>query len=126
MNETTRRSLTFMRDYWVRTESPFSEEQIGAIDGLLAEPPSFSDEEWEQFFDRLAGPEGCDFKEEPDFTWHCSGGNDKPITKAILEDMLDDEGERDRVLALVDVFGGHCDCEVILNAQDRILKGGDE
>ncbi len=123
MNDTTRESLTFLRDYWARTESPFSAEEIRAINGLLVEPPSFSEAEWEQFFDRLAGPEGCDFREDPDLTWQCAGGNDKTFSKAILEDMLDDESERNRVLALVDVLGGHCDCEVILNAQDRILKG---
>lgn len=119
MNDHTRESLAFLRDYWARTDSPFSEVEIASIDRLFDSPPSFSDEQWVEFFDRLAGPEGCNFTEE---TWQCAGGNDKTFATAILEDMLDDEEQRNRVLLLVDVLGGHCDCEVIFNAQERILK----
>lgn len=124
MNDTTRESLSFLREYWSTTaaDSPFSEEQVGAIDVLLADPPSFSDEQWEFFFDTLSGPYGCNFKDGPNgMTWVCKGGSDLTFTKEILEEMLDDEVERARILSVIDVFGGHCDCEVVFNVQERVL-----
>lgn len=123
MNDTTRESLSFLREYWSTTaaSSPFSEEQIGAIDSLFADPPSFSDEQWEDLFVRLEGPDGCNFREGPNGdTWDCKGGTDLTFTKAILGEMVD-EAERDRVLSVIDVFGGHCDCEVVFNVQERVL-----
>jgi len=124
MNDTTRESLSFLREYWSTTaaDSPFSEEQIGAIDALLAEPPSFSDEQWENFFERLTGPDYCNFRGiENDFTWDCKGGSDLTFTNVILGEMVPDLDERGRLLSIIDAFGGHCDCEVIFNVQERVL-----
>lgn len=124
MNDTTRESLSWLREYWSTTasNSPFWEAQVEAIDALFADPPSFSDEQWEDLFMRLEGPDGCNFREGPNGgTWDCKGGTDLTFTKAFLEEMLDDQAERDRVLSVIDVFGGHCDCEVVFNVQERVL-----
>lgn len=70
---------------------------------------------WPEFIDRLAGPEGCDFRqdEKGNYSWKCAGGSDQSLSRAILESMggLDVEGS----LAYFSVHGGHCDCEVIFN-----------
>ena len=124
MNDKTESSLRVLRNYWSTTaaSSPFSEEQIGAIDALVADPPSFTDAQWEFFFDTLAGPGYCNFRQGPSGdTWDCKGGTDLTFTKEILGEMLDDEVKRDRVLSIIDVFGGHCDCEVVFNVQERVL-----
>jgi len=73
---------------------------------------------WEEFTERLSGPEACDFKlKDPDdpmsFTWTCKGGTDKSMATAILEDM----GGFDVVGSLVyfERNGGYCDCEILFN-----------
>ena len=47
---------------------------------------------WEEFVNRLEGPEGCDFKERVPGkplteTWTCLGGTDKSLAQAILKTM---------------------------------------
>ena len=69
---------------------------------------------WEEFYERLNGPEGCDFRPHPTvgFTFKCKGGDDRSMATNILRDMGAD------VEASLDFFsenGGFCDCEVILN-----------
>lgn len=73
---------------------------------------------WEDFLERLEGPEGCDFKKDEKkerITWKCLGGNDKTFAKKILKNMglTDDE-----IIGSCEYFhdhGGHCDCEIIFN-----------
>lgn len=71
---------------------------------------------WEEFFSRLSGPQGCNFRFDPakGYVWNCKGGNNKDIARAILEDMpsIDVEG----TLAYFDARGHHCDCKVMFNA----------
>ena len=71
---------------------------------------------WEEFCNRLAGPEGCDFKKKPDgdATWTCAGGNDKTFATKILKAMNMDVAAS---LAHFDEHGGHCDCEILFNVQ---------
>lgn len=73
---------------------------------------------WREFAGRLAGPEGCDFRERDDgeVRWKCAGGHDQTFARAILEKMaaaepLDVAG----TLAYCTANGGHCDCEIIFN-----------
>src|SRR4051812_26215878 len=76
---------------------------------------------WVEFFDRLQGPEGCDFKEEPvedgepKIAWRCGGGYDRTYARAILEAMGYDEAYIERSFAFFDEHGGHCDCEILFN-----------
>lgn len=88
--------------------------------------PILSPERWEEYFARLEGPEGCDFKEETPgdvstMTWRCAGGFDKSYSRTILAEMGLAKSSIAEVLAYVESFGGHCDCEVLLNAAERIL-----
>jgi hypothetical protein len=71
---------------------------------------------WEEFCNRLAGPEGCNFRKKPDgnTTWTCFGGTDKTFATRILEAMGMDVTAS---LAYFSEHGGHCDCEILFNVQ---------
>ena len=67
-----------------------------------------ADPRWREFANRLAGPEGCDFKEPG--TWQCQPGF--AFARAILTDMGYE------VAASLEYFaarGGGCDCEILFN-----------
>jgi len=66
---------------------------------------------WEEFLDRLRGPEGCNFKT----TWTCFGGTDKRFSRRILADMGLSEHAIETSLAYFEDQGGYCDCEVVMN-----------
>ncbi len=73
---------------------------------------------WEEFVQRLEGPEGCDFQQDEtgQWQWQCQGGTDKSKAIAILETMPDIDVE-----ASLDYFerhGGYCDCEILFNVED--------
>ncbi len=71
---------------------------------------------WDEFIQRLQGPEGCNFrKENGGITWNCPGGRQKPQARRILEDM---EMDVDLSLAFFEERGGYCDCEVVFNVED--------
>jgi len=79
---------------------------------------------WDEFIERLAGIEGCDFSEDEngDPRWYCSGGKDKPEATKILRKMnakIDDEWmiNVEGSLEYFDEHGGHCDCEIIWNVK---------
>jgi len=72
---------------------------------------------WEEFCERLEGPEGCDFqKDEYDhITWNCKGGHDKPKARTILATMyIDIESS----LKYFEEHGGYCDCEILFNVAE--------
>lgn len=115
--ENALRTLAEIRGYWADAEVPFAAEEIEMIDAITEDPPGLTDEQWAELFDRLAGPDACNFQDDK---WTCAGGNDKTFATEILMDMGIDEQERGRVLSLVDVLGGHCDCEILFNAEPRI------
>lgn len=71
---------------------------------------------WTEFLDRLAGPEGCDFKE--DGSWRCAGGYDKTYATAIMRDMGLSETEIAYSLVDFEDHGGHCDCEILFNVAE--------
>jgi Protein of unknown function (DUF2695) len=127
MNETTKRSLELMRAYWeVDTRVPaIQEPALAEVELALATPVPLTDERWDEYFDRLQGPEGCDFElpqsDREDITWTCRGGNDKSKSQAILATMGLSEQEIEAVHRIVNAFGGHCDCEIIFNAAEKIL-----
>ena len=69
---------------------------------------------WEEFMDRLEGPEGCNCQPDPDapcgLTWHCD--HSTTHARRILEDMGADV---EASLSGFEEFGGYCDCEIVLN-----------
>lgn len=83
-----------------------------------------TDGQLKEFFEILEGPMGCNFRddEEHDMLFECDGGNNKEKSIQILQDM--GIGIVDIVHFLVDCDrnGGHCDCEIIFNAQHVIMK----
>lgn len=77
---------------------------------------------WKEFYKRLEGEEGCNFRKEkgpPDedgsfnVIWDCAGGTDKSKARAILETM---EGiDVEASLTYFESKGGYCDCEILMN-----------
>jgi hypothetical protein len=65
--------------------------------------------QWKEFYDRLAGPEGCNFKKG---TWTCKGGHNKDFAARLLKDY---DVDIRSTLEYFDSMGWHCDCEVIFN-----------
>ncbi|HEY7199626.1 MAG TPA: DUF2695 domain-containing protein [Candidatus Dormibacteraeota bacterium] len=70
---------------------------------------------WNEFIERLSGPEGCNFR---DTRWTCHG-TEKRFCREILTRM----GLSDRAIAISLAYfedhGGYCDCEVVLNVGSR-------
>lgn len=79
--------------------------------------------EWmKEFFEKLRGPEGCDFKEDDELTatWKCAAGNDKSKSVKILKKMGVSELDMVHFLCECHSYGGHCDCEIIFNALEAM------
>jgi hypothetical protein len=89
-------------------------------------PMTLEHERWQEFADRLAGPDGCNFHEGEDgiLRWKCGGGRDKSLTLKALESMGSDI-DIPATLVYFDEHGGHCDCEVIFNVDRRYSVLGD-
>ena len=69
---------------------------------------------WNEFCVRLAGPEGCDFKDN--HTWKCDNTSNRPFATAILKTMTEID-----IAASMEYFddnGGHCDCEILFNVDE--------
>jgi len=82
---------------------------------------------WQEFRDRLEGPEGCNFREKipgdrETLTWDCKAGRDKTHAIAILTAMGATVSE---IVASCEYFtaqGGFCDCEILFNVGTRRLR----
>ena len=79
---------------------------------LTVEPILPRHPRWEEFIERLCGPEGCNFTET---SWTCFGGDDKRFCSRILASMGLPERATAASLAYFEDHGGHCDCEVVFN-----------
>jgi hypothetical protein len=86
---------------------------------------------WREFCELLAGPEGCDFTDDPPgsgekFTWRCGGGTDLSRSKRILEELMGEPPARvTAALVFYSQHGGHCDCEVLFNVDPGEEQGGE-
>lgn len=121
-DETIRESLSWYKDYWAHTDSPFASDELDQIRVAEANGNPLTDDEWGRYFDLLT--DACEFT-SGDMTWSCEGGNDKSRSERVLRGELGLDAEQvERVHGLVDLFGGHCSCEILFNAADRILGGG--
>lgn len=74
---------------------------------------SLSHKRWNEFYYRLLGPDGCDFRhnEKGIPIWNCA--NDMSFTINILKTMP--EIDIDKSLEYFEENGGYCDCEILLN-----------
>lgn len=66
-----------------------------------------TEEQMDEFFSRLEGEEGCDFKEDAEgkVTWKCKGGNDKSKAIEILKKMKISEKVMTEFLSLCEYYG---------------------
>jgi len=70
---------------------------------------------WAEFVTRLAGPEGCHFRQvQGQFVSDCDGEPSRPKATALLKDY---DVDVEASLAYFDEHGGHCDCEVVFNVE---------
>lgn len=78
----------------------------------------------QEFFKRLEGPEGCDFRddEKKGCIWKCAGGQDQSLSQELLKTMGVDEEDSKEFLQVCSEKGGHCDCEIIFNAAAPVLS----
>jgi hypothetical protein len=84
---------------------------------------------WEEFRERLEGPEGCNFQEKTpgdpkSIIWTCDNTLDKPLCRKILTAMGLNPQDIEWSLGYFTGSGRHCDCEVIFNVHhpERIPK----
>ena len=84
-------------------------------------------ERWNEFAERLEGPEGCNFRRDDkgEMTWNCAGGTDKSLAVAILHRMGEDI-DIPASLAYFEEHGGFCDCEIIFNVVEGGIEFGEE
>lgn len=88
-------------------------------------------EQIEEFFERLTGPEGCDFKlrdeDDPEsITWACGGGYNQDLSRKILTGMNIPWGDQEKLLDRCRELGGHCDCEILFNAAKVVVAEAGE
>ena len=71
---------------------------------------------WREFAERLAGPEGCDIREDDagELHWCCSA-HTREKAVAILRAMGISDAELLETLDYFDRNGGYCDCEILFN-----------
>jgi len=79
---------------------------------------------WNEFLERLSGPEGCNFHEGvpgdgKTLTWTCDCTETCPLSSRILAEMGLTPDEIEESLEYFCSFGGYCDCEVVLNVGMR-------
>src|SRR5207248_831423 len=128
MNECTRSALEVMRDYWRSIDAnPIRDLALAECERAvrLTQWP-LTDEQLAEYLQRLEGPDGCDFREkvhgDPETsTWRCRGGHDKRNSTYILRAMGLGDADIAAVHLVVDVLGGHCDCEILFNAAPQML-----
>lgn len=77
---------------------------------------------WEEFCERLGGPEGCDFREDTE-AFRCAG--DFSLATAILKRMGLSEDAVAASLAHFEESGGCCDCEILLNVDASVAQDDD-
>ena len=81
-----------------------------------------------EFLKRLNSPEGCNFRKiegKPkgeDITWTCNAHTSRPLSHVILHSMNISESDIKEIMRVAEKYGGYCDCEIIFNAQDGLMK----
>jgi hypothetical protein len=75
---------------------------------------------WQEFYDRLEGPEGCNFREKvpgdpTTVKWDCTSKNDHTSARKILAAMGFTQDQVDSSCEYFNSCGGFCDCEILFN-----------
>ena len=73
------------------------------------------------FFELLEGEHGCNFYKDKkgEIKWSCRGNFD--FARKLLRAMQVKNKDAEDFLSLCEDRGGYCDCEILFNAEDRIL-----
>lgn len=74
-----------------------------------------------EFFYRL-DVEGVKFKEDKKGMPYWTCFHDFRFAKKILNSMKITKGEQHLFLKLCEAHGGFCDCEILFNAEERIME----
>ncbi len=79
-----------------------------------------SNPRWEEFYKRLEGPEGCNFRrDDPEDAktthWDCAGGNDHTLTRKIMAAIGFSPELIEASCRYFASHGGFCDCAVLFN-----------
>jgi Protein of unknown function (DUF2695) len=82
---------------------------------------------WDEFIDRLNGPEGCNFElkesgAERSLTWECDAAGAFPISRQILGDWGFSLEEIEESLSYFQEHGGYCDCEMVLKVHSFVWR----
>jgi len=80
-----------------------------------------SQSEIKNFFELLVGKEGVNLLNMQHSGINC-GGISYPISRLILKEMRICPEVQDRFLELCYYYGGHCDCEIVLNTANYFLN----
>jgi hypothetical protein len=91
--------------------------------GLLPAQVMTSDHpRWQEFYGRLEGPEGCNFREKvpgdpTTVKLDCTSKNDHTNARKILSAMGFNQAQVDSSCEYFNSCGGFCDCEVLFNVK---------
>src|SRR5260370_39048442 len=76
--------------------------------------------QWDDFIDRLSGPEGCNFRlavpgNKDSLTWTCDSDGGYQLSTQILASMGLRPDEIEESMSYFHENGGSCDCEILFN-----------
>lgn len=70
-----------------------------------------------EFFTRLEGKEGCNFRLDNDDKYKLNCNRDYKLSVKILNAMSIPHDKQKEFLRVLRIYGGRCDCEIILQAK---------
>lgn len=88
---------------------------------LISMKMDYKHPQWNEFLERLAGPEGINYLEDPKtgkLNWECKGGEDKTHAIDLMKKMGLNESDIKKSIKFFNKHGGYCDCEILLNVND--------
>lgn len=99
----------------IDTEGPGAQETASPMG-----PMTIDHEQWDEFYDQLVGPDGCNFhltdpSDKTSAKWTCDSTDAFPISRRILGEMGMAADQIEQSIAYFRQHGACCDCEVFLN-----------
>lgn len=75
-----------------------------------------------EFLNRLRGKEGCNFRGKgKNLKWACDAKT-QTLSRKILTTMKISKAEQDKFLKRCEKYGGYCDCEILFNAEEKLVN----
>jgi hypothetical protein len=79
-----------------------------------------------KFLEMLGDKEGCNFRykivnKKKEVIWNCDSRSHTKA-RAILKKLKLSKQEIDEVIRFCELNGGHCDCEILFNAEEALLN----